>query len=92
MKKLVLILLVLGTMGCNVMGYDKAKYTIGMTEQEFVHLNKRIKKVYANDRKITIYRMYNGMQSAYGFFAFGSGKLIKYEEGNYLDDYKLMNL
>lgn len=89
MKKLVLILIVLGTMGCHVLGYDQPKYTIGMSEQEFLKLNKP-EKVLADDRGITIYRTSNGMQSMYAFFAFERGKLFRYEEGANVNDYKFM--
>jgi hypothetical protein len=91
MKKLVLILIVLGTMGCHVLGYDRPKYSIGMSEQEFLKLNKS-EKVLADGRGITIYRTNNGMQSMYAFFAFDRGKLFRYEEGANGNDYKFMRL
>jgi len=91
MKKLVLIFLVLGTIGCSVMVY-KPKYNIGMTEQEFVNLNKRPEKVFADDLGITIYRTNNGMQSMYAFFVFEKSKLIRYEEGKDADDFRFIRL
>ncbi len=90
MKKLLLILIVLGTMGCSTMGYYRPKYSIGMTEQEFVTQNKSSEKVYVDNNNIVIYRTQNGFQSSFAFFVFKKGSLTKYEEGNSADDYKFM--
>lgn len=92
MKTIVLIFLVLGTMGCSIMGYEKPKYEIGMYEKEFKQLNKAAAKVYADQRGMTIYRTNNGLQSLYAFFAFVNGKLVRYEEGAIANDYKLMRI
>lgn len=92
MKRLVLLFLVLGTMGCTVIINKKPKYNIGMTEQEFVALNKTPDKVFADDLGITIYRTSNGTQSMYAFFVFEKGKLIRYEEGKDLDDFRFIRL
>ncbi|RZK57015.1 MAG: hypothetical protein EOO91_10985 [Pedobacter sp.] len=92
MKKLLSIAIVLCTMSCSIMGYSTPKYTIGMTEQEFVKLNKSPQKVLADNTGLSIYRTSNGLQSMYAFFAFDRGKLIRFEEGSNADDYKFIRL
>lgn len=89
MKKLLLILVVLGTISCSAY---KPSYTVGMSEIDFIQKNKVAKKVVADARGITIYRTRNGMQSMYAFFAFDKGKLFRYEDGANDYDYKFMGL
>jgi hypothetical protein len=91
MKKLILILLVLGTMSCNVMKYEP-KFTIGMTELEFKQLNKSAMQVYGDEQNVHIYRTFNAYSTLFKFFVFSKEKLVKFEEGKELDDYKYISL
>ena len=90
MKKLVLLLLVLGTMSCNVMQYYEPKFSIGMEEQEFKRFNKSAVQVYGDQKGDVIYRTYNNITQSYKFFVFEKQKLVKFEEGTYPDDYRLI--
>jgi len=92
MKKLVLILLVLGTMSCNVMQYYEPKFTLGMEEQEFKHFNKSAVQVYGDQKGMVIYRTFNQLTNTFKFFRFSKEKLVQFEEGIYPDDYKSMRL
>lgn len=93
MKKLVLLLLVLGTMSCNVMQYYEPKFTLGMEEQEFKRFNKGAVQVYGEKNNDTvIYRTFNQITNSYKFFVFEKQKLTKFEEGSYPDDHKFMRI
>lgn len=90
MKKLVLILIVLGTMSCNVTQYYEPKFSLGMEEQEFKHLNKSAVKVYGDEKGVLVYRTYNQITETFKFFRFSKQKLVQFGEGVYADDYKLL--
>ncbi|MNJ97659.1 hypothetical protein D3C87_154120 [compost metagenome] len=93
MKKLLLLLLVLGTMSCNVVQYYEPKFTLGMEEQEFKRFNKSAVQVYGNQNDASVvYRTYNEITKAYKFFVFEKQKLVKFEEGSYPDDHKFMRM
>ena len=70
MKKLLLLLLVLGTMSCNVVQYYEPKFSLGMEEQEFKHFNKSAVQVYGDQNGSVIYRTYNTITESYKFFVF----------------------
>jgi len=88
MKKLLFILIVLGTMSCNITQLYEPKFTIGMEETEFKHLNRYATKVYGDQNGVVIYRTYNEVTEAYKFFLFEKQKLVKFQEGAYKDDYR----
>lgn len=90
MKKLVLLLLVLGTMSCNIMQYYEPKFSIGMEEHEFKRCNKSAVQVYGDQKGDVIYRTHNNITQSYKFFVFEKQKLVKFEEGTYPDDYRLI--
>ena len=92
MKRLLLILIVLGTMSCNVVQYYEPKFSLGMEEQEFKHFNKSAVQVYGDQNGSVIYRTYNTITESYKFFVFEKQKLIKFEEGTYADDYRLIRI
>ena len=93
MKKLLLLLLVLGTMSCNVVQYYEPKFTLGMEEGEFKRSNKSAVQVYGNQNDASVvYRTYNHITEAYKFFVFEKQKLVRFEEGTYPDDHRLMRL
>jgi len=92
MKKLLLILIVLGTMSCNITQYYEPKFSLGMEEQEFKRSNKSAVQVYGDQKGGVIYRTYNEYTRSYKFFAFENQRLLKFEEGTYPDDYKFMRL
>ncbi len=88
MKKLLLLLVVLGTMSCNVVQYYEPKFSLGMEEQEFKRLNKSAVQVYGDQSGAVIYKTYNTITESYKFFVFEKQKLIRFEEGTYPDDYR----
>ncbi|MFN0254752.1 hypothetical protein [Pedobacter ureilyticus] len=90
MKKLLLLLFVLGTMSCNVVQYYEPKFSLGMEEQEFKRFNKSAVQVYGDQNGGVIYRTYNTITESYKFFVFEKQKLVKFEEGTYPDDYRLI--
>lgn len=92
MKKLVIILFVLGTMSCNVTQYYEPKFAVGMEEQEFKKLNKSAVQVFGDQSEVIIYRTYNQITEAYKFFVFEKHKLVRFEEGTYPDDYKFTRM
>lgn len=93
MKKLLLLLLVLGTMSCNVVQYYEPKFALGMEEQEFKHFNKSAVQVYGDQTNAAVvYRTYNRITEAYKFFVFEKQKLVRFGEGTYPDDYKFMRM
>lgn len=91
MKKLLFILIVLGMMSCNVVQYYEPKFTLGMEEQEFKRFNKSAVQVFGDQvGSAVIYRTYNQITESYKFFVFEKQKLVKFEEGTYPDDYRLI--
>ncbi|WAC39086.1 hypothetical protein [Pedobacter sp. SL55] len=93
MKKLLLVLIVLGTMSCNVVQYYEPKFSLGMEEQEFKRFNKSAVQVYGDQNSsAVIYRTYNHITEAYKFFVFEKQKLVKFEEGTYPDDHRFIRL
>lgn len=89
MKKFLLIALVLSTLGCNVMRYEP-KFSIGMTEKEFKEANKEAVQVYGDEKDVSVYRTQNALTQTFKFFHFFKNKLVKFGEGIYPDDYKLL--
>ncbi|WP_443937840.1 hypothetical protein [Pedobacter sp. MW01-1-1] len=92
MKKLVLLLLVLGTISCNAYQYFEPKYTMGMQEQEFAKLNRDAIKVFGDESDVVIYRTINEATKQFKFFVFSKQKLIRFEESSQPDGYKWIQL
>ncbi len=90
MKKLLFILIVLGTMSCNITQLYEPKFTVGMEETEFKNANRNATKVYGDDKGVAIYRTYNRITEGYKFFMFEKQKLVKFQEGAYRDDYRYL--
>jgi|GEM_PF-1757908 len=90
MKKLFLILIVLGTMSCNVTQYYEPKFTLGMSEEQFKKINKSAVRAYGDETGVLIYRTYNAITETFKFFRFSNQKLVQFGEGYYPDDYKLL--
>ncbi|WP_293297171.1 hypothetical protein [Pedobacter sp. UBA4863] len=93
MKKLLLLLLVLGTMSCNVVQYYEPKFVLGMEEQEFKRFNKSAVQVYGDQaRAAVVYRTYNRITESFKFFVFEKQKLVRFSEGAYPDDHKFIQM
>jgi hypothetical protein len=90
MKKLLFILIVLGTMSCNITQLYEPKFTLGMEETEFKNINRYATKVYGDQAGVVIYRTYNQYTESYKFFMFDKQKLVKFQEGTYKDDYRFL--
>jgi hypothetical protein len=87
MKKLILICLAMMTLSCKTFFYGKEPtFTMGMSENEFKQKNKP-EMVLATEDGRRIFRTYNPF-TKYKFFFFKDEKLVRFENGEYPDEYK----
>ena len=94
MKKIILMCFcAIMAMGCKTASYP-AKFTIGMTENEFKSANKTAVLVSSSTNESTIYRTTTNSwipkPEPYSFFYFSKGKLVRFIKSDRMDDYKFI--